>query len=116
MNFQEFWAKLRVELKEFKEFKTLKHGKEFKARFERNKKGDLFVQVTPNLGKPRGRIPINEFEGMWDTAKNRSRETRFVNKDGLDEYTRQDGETGNTVHVSYIAAMIDYIVKDSNMV
>ena len=115
MNFQEFWTELQVELKDYKEFKTLAQHKEFKARFERNKKGDLFVQVTLKLGEPRGQIPFNEFEGIWDTAKSRSRENRFVNKDGIEEYTRQDGEIGRTVHVSYITAMIDHIVKDSNM-
>ena len=115
MNFQEFWTELQVELKEYKEFKTLKQGKEFKARFERNKKGDLFVQVTLKLGEPRGQIPFNEFEGIWDTAKNRSRENRFVNKGGLEEYTKQDGEIGKTVHVSYIAAIINHVVKDCDM-
>ena len=54
MNFQEFWKKLQVELNQDKEFKTLKQNKKFKARFDRNKKEDLFVHVTLKLGKPRG--------------------------------------------------------------
>ena len=63
-----------------------------------------------------GQIPFNEFEGVWDTAKRYSRETRFVNKNGrLESYTKQNGETGRTVHVSYIIALIDHILKDQNM-
>ena len=116
MNFQEFWEKLQDELKEYREFKTLKYGKEFKARFEHYQNGDLYVRVRLNFGEPRGTIPFNEFEGIWDTAKRYSRETRFVNKGGrLRKYTKQSGEVGKTVHVSYITAIIDYIVKDSNM-
>ena len=116
MDFGKFWKKLQLELKQEIQFKTLKQNKKFKARFGHNKKGDLFVRVRLEHGKPRGQIPFNEFEGIWDTAKVSPPETRFVNKGGcLKAYTKQDGEIGKTVHVSYITALIDYIVKDQGM-
>lgn len=116
MDFQEFWKILKAELSPDKKFKTLSQGKKFNAYFDHNKKGDLFVQVILDSGKPRGQIPFNEFEGIWDTAKTRSRETRFVNKGGrLASYVKQDGEIGETVHVSYISALINYVVKNQNM-
>ncbi len=116
MNFSEFWKKLQLELKQEIEFKTLKQNNKFKAQFDCNKKGDLFVRVILKLGQPRGQIPFNEFEGVWDNAKTFSHETRFVNKGGrLESYTRQDGESGKTVHVSYIAALINHVVKNQKM-
>ena len=77
----------------------------------------MFVRVIIlEHDKSRGQIPVNEFKGVWDTAKASSRETRFVNKGRcLEAYTKQDGEIGKTVHVPYITALIDYIVKDQSM-
>ncbi len=116
MKFQEFWKELQVELRKDKEFKTLKQNKKFKACFDHNKKGDLFVHVTLTLGEPRGQIPFNEFEGIWDNVKRYSRETRFVNKSGrLESYIKQNGETGKTVHVPYIITLIDHVLKNQNM-
>ena len=116
MDFDEFWKELRSELKQKVNLKTLKQNKKFSAHFDHNKKRDLFVSVRPEHGKPRGQIPYNEFEGVWDTAKAFPPETRFVNKGGrLEAYTKQDNEIGKTVHVSYITALIDYIVKDQSM-
>lgn len=116
MNFQEFWDELQVELKQDQEFKTIKQNKKFKACFDYNKKGDLFVHVTLKIGEPRGQIPINEFEGLWNNAKPHSRETRWINKGGrLESYTRQDGEIGKTVHTAYIIALIKHIVKNEDM-
>ena len=116
MNFQEFWKKLQLELKQEIEFKTLKRNRKFKAQFDHNKKGDLFVHVTLELGQPRGQMPPNEFEGVWDNLKIISHENRFVNKDNrLESYIKQDGERGKTVHVSYIIALINHIVKNQKM-
>lgn len=116
MNFNEFWNELQSELTQKVNLKTLKQNKKFSAHIDHNKKGDLFVRVILESGKSRGQIPFNEFEGVWNTAKIYSRETRFVNKDGnLGSYIKQDGESGKTVHVSYITALIDYIVKDQSM-
>ena len=116
MDFDEFRKELQSELKQKVNLKTLKQNKKFSACFEHNKKGDLFVRVMLEYGKPRGQIPLNEFKGIWDTAKVSSHETRFVNKGGcLEAYTKQDGGIGKTVHVSYITALIDYIVKDQSM-
>lgn len=107
---------MQTELKQEKEFKTLKQKKRFKARLEYTQKRDLVVCVTPKLGVPRGQIPSNEFKGIWDTAKKYSHETRYVNKNRrLESYSKQTGGIGNSFQVSYITALIDHIVKDQNM-
>ena len=116
MNFQEFWKLLQVELSQKKELKTVTRYKKFQAYFDHNEKGDLFVLVITELGKSR-RIPVNEFKGLWDTMKKYSRETRFVNKDRrLNTYQSQDGVIGNnSFNVSYIIALINYILIDQDM-
>ena len=116
MNFKEFWSLLQIELKQDITLKTLKRKKEFKAHFERNRKGDLFVQVRPKFGQPRGQIPFNEFEGIWDNAKVCSHKDRFLKKTKLlESYIKQTGEIGRTVHVPYIVALVSHIVKDQDM-
>lgn len=76
----------------------------------------MFVRVTLKSGQPRGQIPCNEFEGLWNTTKDLSSETRFVNIGGqLETYKKQDGGDGKTVHVSYIIVLIDHIVKKQIM-
>jgi|APSaa5957512535_1039671.scaffolds.fasta_scaffold02147_1 hypothetical protein len=116
MNFKEFWNILQGELKKKKEFMTLKQRKKFKAHFEYNTHGELIVRVTTKYGEPRGQIPSNEFEGVWNNAKGRSRETRFVNeKRRLEPYQTKKGGIGKSMNVSYITKLIDHIVKDHNM-
>ena len=116
MNFKEFWNALQDELKHEKEFMTLQQRKEFKAHFERNTHDELMVRVTPKHGEPRGPIASNEFEGIWNNAKDRSRETRFVNEKGrLESYSTKKEEIGKSIQLSYITKLIDHIVKDQDM-
>jgi len=116
MNFNEFWKKLQNELKQEKEFKTLKQKKKFNAHFERNVHGIPFVKIITGTGEPRGPIQSNEFEGVWDKAKGRSRETRFVNEKGrLESYSRKKGGTGKSIQVSYTTTLIDFVVQNQDM-
>ena len=116
MKFEEFWSKLQSELAVKKEFETLKQNKRFEASFERNRKGELFVQVILQDGNPRGSISANEFEGVWDTAKKYSPEERFVNKDGrLESYQTKKGEVGKSIQTSYTTTLINHIVENQEM-
>jgi len=116
MNFNEFWKKLQNELKQEKEFKTLKQKKKFNAHFEHNLHGVPIVKLITETGEPRGHTKSNEFEGVWDNAKGRSRETRFVNeKRRLEPYSKKKGGIGKSMQVSYITALIDFIVQDQDM-
>jgi len=47
ISFKEFWVLLQDELKQEKEFVTLKQGRKFKTRFEKNKNGENVVIITP---------------------------------------------------------------------
>lgn len=117
MNFNEFWTQLQSELNPHTTFRTSTQDKKFNAYFDHNKKGDLFVRVILESGKQRGQIPANEFQGVWNNARilpNNS--TRFVNKDGrLNSYTKQDEGTGTTKNLSYIVALIKYIIQNQEM-
>lgn len=115
MIFNEFWTLLQDELSHEQEFATLKQGKKFKARFEINTNEEKVVIITTeHSGTQRGPISYNEFEGTWNNVKDSvSRETRFVNFDR--SYTRKDGKTGKSIQNSYIAKLIDHIVKDHSM-
>ena len=116
MNFKDFWDKLQTELKQEKEFVTLKQKKKFKARFESDSHGEFSVIVIPEQGKQRGRISSNEFEGIWDNAKGLSHETRFVNKDGrLEPYPTKKAETGKSIQISYVIALINHVIQNQNM-
>jgi len=116
LNFNEFWTKLQSELKQEKEFKTLKQKKRFKACIGYNVSGKVTVFVTLENGIGRGQIRSNEFEGVWDNAKSRSRETRFVNEDKrLEPYVKKDGEMGKSMQISYITKLIDHIVENQDM-
>lgn len=116
MNFKEFWKKLQRELRQEKEFKTLRQKKKFNAYFESNAHGVPIVKIVTETGTPRGPIQSNEFEGVWDNAKGRSRETRFVNeKRRLEPYPTKKGKQGKSMQVSYITTLIDYVVRDESM-
>jgi len=116
MNFNEFWKKLQNELKQEKKFKTLKQKKKFNAHFEHNAHGVPFVKIITETGEPRGPIQSNEFEGVWNNAKGRSRETRFINEKGrLEPYRKKKGEIGKTIQIPYITTLIDYVVQDQDM-
>lgn len=116
LKFDEFWNMLQIELKQEKQFTTLKQNKKFNAHFERNMNGNLIVRVILEHGEPRGQIPHNEFEGIWDNSKGRSRETRFVNDGGrLGSYPKKKGGIGESMNVSYITKLIDHIVQNQDM-
>jgi|APSaa5957512535_1039671.scaffolds.fasta_scaffold400940_1 hypothetical protein len=116
MNFNKFWKLLQNELQHEKEFKTLKQKKKFNAHFEQNRDGVLVLKIITETGEPRGSIPSNEFEGVWDNVKGRSRETRFLNENRrLEPYPKKKGGIGKSMQVSYIIALIDYVVQDQNM-
>jgi len=116
MKFQEFWLRLHAKLTQENEFKTLKQNKTFKAHLEYIKH-ELVVIVTPESSMTtRGQIPSNEFEGIWNNARDLLRETRFVNEDGrLETYPKKKGGTGRSMQVAYITKLIDHIVQDQNM-
>lgn len=116
MNFNEFWDNLQDELKHEKEFVTLKQNKKFKACLGYVNL-ELVVLVTPESSMiQRGRIPKNEFEGIWDNAKGYSNETRFVNKGGrLDLYPRKKDGLGRSNNISYITRLIHEIVQEQKM-
>jgi len=116
MNFQEFWKKLQSEIRQEKEFKTLKQKKKFTVHFEQNRDGVPVLKIITETGEPRGPISSNEFGGVWDNAKGRSRETRFLNDNRhLEPYPKKKGGMGKSMQVSYIVALIDYLVQDQNM-
>ena len=116
MNFKEFWKKLQNELNQEKEFETLKQKKKFSAHFEQNRHGVPVLKIITETGKPRGPIQSNEFEGVWDNAKGRSRETRFLNEGRrLKPYPTKNGGVGKSMQVSYIVTLVDYIVQNQDM-
>lgn len=117
MNFNKFWTQLKSQLNSKMTFTTLKQNKEFDAYFDRNKNDDLFVQVIPESGKPRGPIHANEFQGVWDNLQTLPNDSiRFINKNGrLNSYTKQDGSTGTSQNLSYIIALIKHIVKKQDI-
>ena len=116
MNFDEFWKQLQSEIKQEKEFRTLRRRKKFTASFEISTRGIPAVRIITEDGAPRGPIKSNEFQGVWDNAKGYSRETRFLNKGKrLEPYPTKNKGMGKSMQVSYITALIDYIVKDQNM-
>ena len=116
MNFKECWKKLQHELKQEKEFRTLKQKKKFTAYFETNTRGISAVRIITETGAPRGPIQSNEFEGVWDNAKGHSRETRFLNEGRrLEPYSTKKGGMGKSMQVSYITTLIDYVVQNQDM-
>ena len=116
MNFKEFWKKLQNELRQEKDFRTLKQKKKFSAHFEQNRHGVPVLKIITEAGEPRGPIQTNEFEGVWDNAKGRSRETRFLNENRrLEPYPKKKGGMGKSMQVSYITTLIDYVVQDHDM-
>ena len=116
MDFQEFWKKLQVELKRKKKFKTLTQKKKFMARIGYVKE-KIVVLATPEQSQiQRGRIPYNEFKGVWNNAKKYSKETRFVNKSGrLASFTNNNGTKGKSKNLSYIVTLISHTVKNQDM-
>lgn len=83
---------------------------------EHNTQEKLFVKIIPQTGEPRGPIQRNEFKGVWDNAKDKSKESRFVNEKGhLSSYSTKKGEIGKSIQISYIIALIDFVVRDKNM-
>lgn len=116
MNFKEFWKILQNELKQEKKFKTLKQKKRFSAYFECSKRGIPVLRIITDAGEPRGPISSNEFEGVWDNAKGRSREMRFVNeKRRLEPYPKKKSGMGKSMQVSYITTLIDYVVQNQDL-
>ncbi len=117
MNFEQFWKKLQLELKQEKEFTTLKQNKKFKVRLG-YVEDKLVVLITPHDSQiQRGRIPRNEFEGIWNNAKIYSPETRFVNKNKrLESFTNKNGTKGKSMQVSYIVTLIKHIVRNQEMI
>jgi len=117
MNFDEFWKQLQTKLKHEKEFRTLKQRKKFTASFEISTRGIPAVRIITEEGASRGPIQSNEFQGVWDNAKGYSRETRFLNKGRrLEPYLTKNKGMGKSMQVSYITTLIDYVVKDQNMI
>jgi len=116
MNFNEFWKKLQVELKQEKKFETLKQKRKFQARLEHIKQ-ELVVLITPERSQiQRGRIPYNEFEGIWNDAKKYPHETRFVNKNGrLGSFINKNGYEGKSNNLSYILKLFKLIVRNQDM-
>jgi hypothetical protein len=116
MNFKEFWNTLQNELKQEKELVTLRQKRKFKACLGYVKE-ELVVLVTPESSMiQRGRIPHNEFEGIWNDVKTYSHETRFVNKDGrLGSFINKNGKKGTSNNLSYIIKLIEHVVKDQDM-
>ena len=101
MRFQRFWERLSVEIGRGKKFTTLKRGAKFKAKMEGNK-----VVATPDsTGMPRN-IPISQFEEMWHTMRKDPRNRRYVNI---------GGRYSHLWNPSYISALTDHIVQDSDM-
>ncbi len=113
MNFEMFWDILKNELGKEKKFKTLVRKNEFTAKFQYNKNREAHIIIIVNSER---NVERREFEGVWDNSKACLRKTRFENIKELESYTRQDGKLGKSTHVSYIASLIDHIVKDENMV
>jgi len=102
MKFQEFWRTLSAELNAGKTFRTLKRLEPFEARL--SEAGA--VTVTPqSTGEPR-RIPVGEFQGMWEIMKNDMRSERYVNRKHR-YYSFWSS--------SYINRLIDHVVGDQDM-
>jgi len=116
MNFNEFWKNLQDELKQEKEFVTLRQNKKFKASLGYVKK-ELVVLVTPQSSMvQRGRIPRNEFEGIWNDIRKHPSETRFENKHGrLGSFINKNGKKGSSNNLSYILKLIQYLVQEQEM-
>jgi len=116
MNFKEFWDKLQFELKQEKEFMTLRQKRRFKACLGYIKQ-ELVVLVTPESSMiQRGRIPYNEFEGIWNDIKSYSHDTRFVNKnERLGSFINKNGKKGKSNNLSYIIKLIEHVVKHQDM-
>lgn len=131
MEFQVFWIQLQdeleyveledenlrqEELRQDQKFKTLKQKKPFAAYFSRNGQEELFVRIMIGDKDPRGEIRVNEFEGVWNNVKKypHLKLDKIKNK-LLVSYKRKYGETGTTINVPYITALIQYIVKDQGI-
>ena len=116
MNFDEFWGLLLTDLNHEKKFTTLSRESEFNAYSEHNTNDEWVVRVITNNGELRGQIPSNEFEVVWNNAKDRPLDKRFVNNDGkLESYITKSGSEGKTMNLSYITKLIHYVVNDQNM-
>ena len=100
MNFQQFWKKLSIELRQDKKFKTLKRVKIFEASLIDNtiviKRDSIRVRT----------ILIKQFQEMWNIMKNDVRNERYINT---------NKRYYSFWSYSYINALIDHIVKDQNM-
>lgn len=116
MDFNEFWKKLQDELKQEKEFVTLRQNKKFKASLGYVKE-ELVVLITPQSSLiQRGRIPRNEFEGIWNDVKKHPFETRFVNKHGrLGSFINKNGKKGTSNNLSYILKLIHHMAQEQEM-
>ena len=101
MKFQKFWERLSVEIERGKKFTTLKD----KAKFTAIMKGNKVIATPNSSGEPRT-ISINHFEKMWHIMKKDPRDRRYVSIGGRYSFT---------LNSSYISALTDFIVQDSNM-
>ena len=102
MDFEEFWAKLSLDLKVQKEFVTLKRMKKFEAVMADSQT----VTVTPSSTKTSRSVPVSMFRQMWDIMKNDIRSERHVGRKG--RYSRFWSQ-------SYVNALIDYVVGSQDM-
>ena len=115
MNFQQFWKKLEIELKDKNNFKTTSQEKKFTAKIQYDEDKESIILITPESQSDRG-VTYREFEGVWNNIKSIDKENRFINKDGrLNRYTRKDGMDGKTINLSYIIALIYHIVQNQDM-
>jgi len=113
MNFDNFWKLLIEELNSERKFVTLDRKSEFHAYSELNSNKEIVIRVMTTKNKLRGQIPSNEFKGVWNNAKDRSHDTRFINNDGvLESYITKDRSVGKTLNLSYITKLIHYVVND----
>ncbi len=117
MDFEEFWNILQSELKHEKEFETWNQKKKFKARLG-YVNDEFVVLVTPQISQTqRGRIPHNEFKGVWSNMKNLSKDTRYKNKNGrLESFINKNNTVGNSNNLSYIIKLIQHIVQNQDMI
>ena len=94
MRFDEFWSSLQSEISVPKRFRTLKHGKEFKAVFNN------VVTITPTSQYQRT-LTKNEFEKVWKRAKNLPNNEQFK-RVNYNDMTRNG---------SYILCLMKHIIS-----
>jgi len=98
MRFDEFWSSLQREISVTKRFRTLRHGKEFKAVFNN------VVTITPTSQYQRT-LKKNEFEKVWNRAKNLTMEEQFK-RVNYNDMTRNG---------SYILCLMKHIISEQKI-